>query len=166
MKHWFAVLVLLLLLCGCGASVKGHFPTGRVRLHQYPKLHLMLSTATGTISVNRAVLMSPSGPIGASHVLSGSSQVLIVAQNLSFKLGTLGFQMVDSQGKADAIVLFSIGAVRHDPLAGWIADQAFLVFKDAKSETTLCTFRANSQFVTPTVNRIVENLVDEVGKHY
>ena len=98
--------------------------------------------------------------------MSGSSQALLVAQNLSFELAALGFQMVDSQDKADAVALFSIGTVRYDPLAGWIADQAFLVFKDAESGTTLCTLRADTQFITPTVKRITKNLVRAARKHY
>lgn len=159
-------LLAFLLQCGCGATIKAHFPAGSVSLRQYPKLHLMLVTATGAVSTNKAAMLFSGGVIGAGHVVSGSSQALLVAQNLSFELAALGFQMVDTQDNADAILLFSIGTLRLDPLAGWIADQAFLEFKDRESEITICTFRAKGQFITPTANKIVGNLVAQIRKHY
>ena len=159
MRNLVTCVALLSLLCGCGVSVRG---TGGVSLRQYPKLYFVLSTATGAVSVNSAAGSS----ISVSHAMSGSSQAMLVAQDLSFELAALGFQMVDSQDKADAVALFSIGSVRYDPLVGWIADQAFLVFKDAESGATISAFRADTQFITPTVKGITDSLVRAVRKHY
>ncbi|MCK4629272.1 MAG: hypothetical protein KAT56_09730 [Sedimentisphaerales bacterium] len=182
MKKSLILLLILPFLTGCGTTIRRNIPTSGVSLHKYSKLHLMLATAAGAISVNNADLSTATGnasfhpgvatasgfgsSVGTSHAMSGSSQALLVAQDLSFELSSIGFQMVDSKEDADAVVLFSIGTVRFDPLVGWIADQAFLVFKNPKSGMSLCSFKANTQFITPTVTTIVKSLVREVRHHY
>jgi hypothetical protein len=181
-KKSLILLLFLSLLTGCGATIRKNIPASGVSLRNYSKLHLILATATGAVSVNNTDIDTSTGntsfhqggattsgfgsSIGTSHAMSGSSQALIIAQDLSFELTSVGFQMMDSKEDVDAVALFSIGAVRFDPFAGWIADQAFLVFKDPKSGMLICSFKANAQFITPTVNTIMKSLVREVRRHY
>jgi len=182
MKKTIAVLFLLPLLCGCGTTVRVNLPMGGQALRQYPKIYLMMATASGAVSVNSADLGSatatasihPGGvnasvigsSIGASHAMSGEAQARLVAQDLAFELASLGFELVDKKEQADAIALFSIGTVRYDPITGWIADQAFLVFKDAKTGSTISSFKAEPRFITPTTKSIVRNIMRAVARQY
>ncbi|HCO94686.1 MAG TPA: hypothetical protein DIU00_12175 [Phycisphaerales bacterium] len=98
--------------------------------------------------------------------MSGQDQVIMAAQDIAFSLRQIGFDTVDRTQDADMVVLFSIGTVRYDPLAGWIADRAFIEFKDTKTGSVVCSIKANVQFITPTINTLVKKLVSEVKRYY
>jgi hypothetical protein len=143
----------------------------------------MLQTATGAVSVQSAsfgaglgiakeinpstvLVPSVSSSVGASHAMSGGDQSLLIAQGLAFDLESLGFEIVNESTEAEILALFSIGTVRFDPITGWIADQAFLTLKEAKTGNTLCSFRADVRFITPTVKTLVRQLVQAVERNY
>jgi len=126
--------------------------------------------ASGSTSVTG----TPSGISGAgvgsslsvTHAMSGNDQVIMAAQDIAFALNEMGFDTVEKAEDADMVALFSIGTVRYDPLAGWIADRAFLQFKDQRSGSTVLSIKADGQIITPTVGTIVENLIAEVRRYY
>ena len=89
----------------------------------------------------------------------------MAAQDIAFALRDQGFETVDDPEQADMIALFSIGTVRYDPLAGWIADRAFLQFKESKTGSMIVSIKADAQVVTPTVSTLVDNLISEVEKY-
>ena len=167
-----------IVLAGCGATIKSYTLSGRSSLRPPSKVCVILSTVSGAISVETANVGSAFGSatvqpntvlggavtsgIDAEHVMSGSSQALLAAQDVAFELGAMGFAVVPKKEQADIIALFSIGAVRFDPIAGWIADQAFLEFRDAHTDQIIASYRANSRFVTPTVKAIMKSLMKQV----
>ena len=183
MKKILILMLLMSFLTGCGAAIRCNIKAQGIQLRQYNKMYLVLQTVSGAISVQSTnlgagfgvattinpstdVLSTVGSSIGTSHAMSGRDQAILVAQSLAFELNSLGFQMVDSAADADIVALFSIGSVRNDPIVGWIADQAFITFKNAKTNETICTFRADCRFITPTTRTIVKNLVNEIEKYY
>lgn len=152
------MVLLLLALSGCTAAVQQAGPNPDIRLREYPNLHLVFGASSGSVSVNSV----SDGNVSAAHLSSGEQHAVQALESLQFELIALGFNIVPDPARADAIANFSIGGVRYDPIAGWIADQAVLTFKDPRSGGVLAAFRAKSQFVTPTVENIVGNLTKAV----
>jgi len=86
--------------------------------------------------------------------------------NVAFAFRSLGIRVVDNPADADLIAALSIGTVRFDPVGGWIADRGILQFQEAKTGTMVAVVRANKQAITPTVNRIVSNMISEIEELY
>ena len=156
------LILAAMLLCSCGSSVQHVKARPDVRLRDYNKLIAYLTSASGSVSASTATL----GKIGSAQISSGASQGVRALESLQFELMAIGFNFVSSENEANAIVEFTIGDIRYDPLAGWIADQALVKFKNAKTGEVLAFFRANSQFITPTVDNIVGNLADAIRDSY
>ena len=78
----------------------------------------------------------------------------------------IGFNIISDTTKIDAIVDFSIGQIRFDPIAGWIADQGNVKFTDYKTGEILAIVRAEVKFVTPTVKNIIANLSKSIQSIY
>lgn len=98
--------------------------------------------------------------------MPASEQARLALESLRFELMGIGFNFVTEESRADALVDFYIGTIRHDPIAGWIADQAFVKFKDRRTGEVLAFFRANTRFITPTTNNIISKLAKSVRKSY
>lgn len=164
MKQTTLVLlcVTALVFCSCGSSVQQVKARPDIRLRDYKNIIAYLTNASGGISASTANL----GQISSTQVNSGANQGIRALESLRFDLMAIGFKFVSSERDASAIVEFTIGDIRYDPLGGWIADQGLVKFRDAKSGETIAMFRANSQFVTPTVDNIVENLAEAVRSSY
>ncbi|OGR85739.1 MAG: hypothetical protein A2901_01105 [Elusimicrobia bacterium RIFCSPLOWO2_01_FULL_54_10] len=177
----YICILLLISLTGCGATIHSQLVKKDARMGDCKKVHLMIATAGGGISVTSAGMGSgtasanatptgvSAGAIGlglsASHVMSGNDQINMAVQDIAFALRDMGFDTIEKTGEADAIALFSIGTVRYDPLTGWIADRAFLDFKDNKTGSMILSIKANTRFVTPTVGSLVRNIVSELKKY-
>ena len=157
----FTLMLILILLSGCGSA-------SRITTSQNPttingkKINLQLITLSGTISITTGVMSSNSNIITYDIASSGEKQAFIAAQNLAFELRTLGFNLTNSQEDSEVVAKFSIGTIRYDLIAGWIADQAFLEFYDSSGQHIL-SISAKARFITPTVNNIVKNLVKELS---
>jgi hypothetical protein len=170
-----------IFLLSCGASIKSIKPN-EVRLRDFKKVYLLVETSSGAISLSEAFLDGFSGSvtfeperatfggtksgIELTHALPGQEQVLLAAKDLSFRLIEMGFTMTETQEDADAVAILSIGTVRYDPITGWIADRAYLEFKNAQNGQLLCSFKADTRFITPTVNTILKKLMKGVKKLY
>jgi hypothetical protein len=175
-------VLALMTLAGCGATVHSTLVKRDAHLGDFKKIHLSIATAGGAVSVTGAgmgsgsasVTGTPSGISGTgvgsslsvTHAMSGNDQVIMAAQDIAFALDEMGFDTVEKVEDADMVALFSIGTVRYDPLAGWIADRAFLQFKDQRSGKTVLSIKADGQLITPTVGTIVQNLIAEVRRYY
>ena len=171
----------LVIFTGCGATIHSQLVKKDGRLRDYKKVHLIIETAGGGISVtdagmgtvfatanatpHAAKVSGVGSAISVSHTMSGNDQIIMAAQDVAFALRDMGFDTVDKTDEADIIALFSIGTVRYDPLAGWIADRAFLQFKECKTGSVIVSIKADSQFITPTVGTLVGNIVSEVRKY-
>lgn len=180
MQSTFLIL-LCCLLSGCGASIKTIKPTA-IHLSDYNNAILLLETQSGAISLSQASLSGLTGAgkinnssavvggvesnMSLTHAMPAQEQVILAAKTLSFELTSIGFNMVDTLENANMIILFSIGTVRFDPVAGWIADQAFLQFKEKNSGRLLCSLKAETRFITPTVKTIINRLVGQAKKIY
>jgi len=173
--------LLLLTLTGCGATIHSQLVKKDARLGDYKKVYLMIATAGGGISVTGASMgggfttanATPSGAsasgvgsaLSVSHAMTGNDQIIMAAEDIAFALRDMGFETVDKAEQADLIALFSIGTVRYDPLAGWIADRAFLQFKDSKSGAMIVSIKADGQLITPTVKTLVDKMISEVKEY-
>ena len=160
MRVWFyGVLITVLAVAGCGSTIRSFsLPdfSSRVRAE---RVIVRLITGAGAIST---VTQSASA-IRSAQVSSGEGQAIIAAQTLAFELLNLGFRTTDLIEEADIYVDFSIGTVRLDPLAGWIADQAILTFREPDTGTVLASYQATSRSITATVNNLVSNLVERLA---
>ena len=158
----FAFTTLFFLL-GCGSASKitsSQSPSNLIG----KKIHLQILTSSGATSVSIGAMSLSSSVIAGGHSMSVDWQAEIAAQNLAFELRSLGLNLTNSPEDSDVIANFSIGTIRYDPITGWIADQAFLEFNDITGNHIL-TVRAKARFVTPTVDNIVKNLVNELSRN-
>lgn len=159
-KMSFAISVII--LNSCSASIKQTTLTPNLRLRNYNNIVVNLVSSSGSISYSTVTF----GQIDSGQLMEGEKQGVLALQSLQFELMSIGFNFVSNENQADAIVDFSIGAIRYDPLAGWIADQAFVKFKDRKTGQILAFYRAKSQMITPTVNNIISNLCNAIRRNY
>jgi len=175
-------LFISLVSLGCGATVNSELTKKDVRLATFKKLYFMIDTAGSAVSVSEATTgtviakgnQSPSGvsvigmgtSLSTARAMSGNEQAVMAAQDMMFGLRKMGFETVDRVDDADAIALFSIATVRYDSLAGWIADKAFLQFKERTTGANICSIKADGQVVTPTIATLIDSLVSEVKRYY
>lgn len=157
----YTLASLLIIISGCGSATK-------ITTSQSPgiingkKIHLQLLTSSGVFSISQGDMSSRSSAITSDSDNREEKHALLVAHNLAFELRLLGLNLTNSPEDSEVIANFSIGTIRYDPLAGWIADQAFLEFQDSSGQHIL-TVRAKAKLVTPTVENIVKNLVKELS---
>ena len=156
------LIILVISLISCTASVQRTILSPNLRLRNYNNIIINLVTSSGSLSISTTTL----GKIDSGHLMEGEKQGLLALESLQFEMMSIGFNFVSEENQADAIVDFSIGSIRYDPLAGWIADQAFVKFKDRKTGQVIAFYRAQSQVVTPTVNNIISNLSSEIKRDY
>ncbi len=97
--------------------------------------------------------------------MKGEGQAAQALNSLQFEMAALGFQLVGTLGEAQLVGEFSVGQIRFDPLAGWVADQAMLVLKEPAGNT-VALFRAKSSGITPTVNNLVSQIAKAVRQTY
>ena len=156
------IFVSTIILLSCTASVQRTKLFPSLKLRSYNNIIINLLNASGDISANTVNI----GRINSAQMMDGEKQAVLALESMQFELMAIGFKFVLEENKADAIVEFSIGSIRYDPLADWIADQAFVKFKDVKTGQILAFYRAKVQFVTPTVNNIIKKLASEIRKDY
>lgn len=173
--------IVSLFILGCGSSVQTFRQPDAKRLSQYGGILLAIETTSGSITTSGGQLSnsttniqstnssvnanSNTSSISASHVMSGEKQAFLAGQDVAFRMSSIGLNMVENENQADVIAAFSIGTVRYDPLAGWIADQAFLKFKDKATGKIILTSKASAEFITPTVENLVENLIEQINEN-
>jgi len=150
------------MLNSCTASVQQTLLTPNLRLRNYNNIVVNLASSSGSISLTTATL----GKVASGQLMKGEKQAILALESLQFELMSIGFNFVPEEGQADALVDFYIGSIRYDPIAGWIADQAFVKFKDRKTGQVLAFYRAKIQFITPTVNNIISNLSKAIRRNY
>ena len=149
------------LIAGCAASVQSVQTDPAVKLRDYRRLALVLTEVTSSTSVQGA---SAAGIVGG-HLMEGEGQSAQALNSLKFELTAIGFQVVGNASEAQLVGEFSIGQIRYDPLAGWIADQAILILKDSAGNT-VAMFRGKHSGVTPTVNSLVSQIAKAVKKSF
>jgi hypothetical protein len=169
----FILFVFCLFISGCMEF------TGNVDFFTSPQfesrrestqLRLILKTATGASSVvskSSAAVGSLFGTVTAKSgstqdTLNGEAQSLFAAQNLAFELGRMGFVLSEAED-SELSAYFSIGQVRFDRTNGWIADQAFLEFKD-KDGILLSSYRMSSDGFVNKVNDLVRSIAKAVAE--
>lgn len=156
-----AAAILTIALAGCAAKVQSVQSDPSVKLRQYQSVAIVLTDATGGTSVSGAV----SGGIASGHLLEGEGQAAQALNSLKFEMAALGFRLVADPAEAQLVGEFSIGQIRYDALAGWIADQAMLVLKDPAGNA-VALFRAKAGAITPTVNNLVSKIAKAVKESY
>lgn len=158
-----SVLFVALLASGCGASVHGAYSGGgaNAALMDSATVFVSLVSATGARSVDTAILGSG---VSSTSEKSGSAQTRLALERVEHELLSMGFEVVSDPAEARLRAEFSIGAVRYDPLTGWIADEARLVFRDSASGRVIASYYAETRWITPTVKTLVKRLMGEVRK--
>ncbi len=158
-----ATACISILLQGCGARVTTYVPNPEMRLsHRYKKIAIIANGAN-VKSITTSNLFA--GQLSQTQVMDGGSQVQMAAESIGFECEKLGFHVVSIYDRPDLLLEFSIGSIRYDPLAGWIADQAIVRLRDAKSKQIVAQFQAKGWFITPTVENIISKLVSEIKKN-
>jgi len=167
------MMVSVLFLSGCGST--GHYVITEkgVKLRDYRNVFMgefrgvggqsssgvQMSSAAGqiTASDSSAVGSAMGSAISSRQVLSGDRQALIALDNLEFELTKIGFNVVSDPQHADAIVEFSIGAIRYE---------GYIKITDVRTGNALGYFSAKPIFITPTVDNIIKNLSNQIRKSY
>ena len=147
-------VALVLLVSGvtlaCGSAVRSFRVPDFNDRASGARVHVRLKTGAGAISVQGTSVAG----IGAAQITSGREQAIIAAQRVAFELLRMGFMVTASPSGAIMYANLTIGTVRYDALAGWIADEAILDFVDANTSDILASYRASGRFITPTVNNL------------
>src|SRR3990167_3178580 len=110
------IVMSLILLGGCAASVKSQAVRG-VELRKYNKVFVTtLTTGSGSQTVTKAGLGAGgvvgsallAGGLAVNHVMTGTDQVIMAGQDVEYALRDIGFETVSSAEQADAVAVFSI----------------------------------------------------------
>lgn len=101
--------------------------------------------------------------LASASSYDGSSVLPQITQDFRMRLEIEGFYFVSDSRDAEVLLVFSIGAVRYDPLAGWIADQASLVVVDPLTKERLEVHQAKSAGVTATTSKLIRKLARAAG---
>jgi S1-C subfamily serine protease len=152
----------IVLACGvmvaCGSAVQSFRVPDFNDRFSGTRVHVRLKTGTGAISVQGTSVAG----IRATQIMPGGEQAVVAAQRIAFELLSMGFTVTASPSDAAMYADFTIATVRYDALTGWIADEALLEFVDTNTGDLLASYRASGRFITPTVNNLVSNLIDDV----
>ena len=156
--------LLFCALSGC-ATTKSHI---RVQ-EQYrsgcahPSAYLVDGGSSGMRGTTAVAGSNANFGLASATSFDGSSVLPQIAQDFRMMLEIEGFRFVGDPKDAEVLLEFSIGAVRYDPLAGWIADQASLVVLDRKTEERLEVYQAKSSGITATTNKLIRKLARAAG---
>jgi hypothetical protein len=178
------VLALSLVSLACGASVRSTLPAEpAAALTGTRRVFVALGTAGAGISseivgmgsaasAGSAEVTSPgsaaaagstiSSGVSSTSVKSGAPHAELALQRLQHELIGMGFVLVDDPAQADLIAEFSIATIRYDPLVGWIADEANLVFRESGTRQIVASFHADTRWITPRVGTLVDRLAEAV----
>jgi hypothetical protein len=159
-----AIVLIAFSLTSC-ASSKG-FISQDINLKDYKNIYVDLGNTGGSQSIGGGALFGSNSIAGVAHNYDGDKQANLAKEKFVFLLREIGFNVVNNPGNSDAIAHLSIGQIRYDPLAGWIADQASLQVEDTKSRETIAQYIADGRLVTPTVNKIIKKLSKKVKKDF
>ncbi len=158
------VMLTLVLLASCSPSVQQ--TRSREPLRNYETLVVRdISSNQGT-SGSGGYLGSTGSGVLSANVLSAADAAQQAALSFAFELEFMGFKITNDLKQADAVVEFSIGTVRYDALAGWIADQAVARFVSAQSGEPIAAYRARTRLVTPTTSNLVGDLAEAIQESY
>jgi hypothetical protein len=144
-------------LVGC-ASVRTTPPKLNVQLSQFRRVHLELIDQSQSLPM----------PWNWPNLLwttndSRQRQVAAAANRLAASLAAQGFELVDRGNNPAAVASLEIDSVRFDPLAGWIADRASLSFRALPAGTEVARYEASGTLLTPTLDRLIDRIVDGVA---
>jgi hypothetical protein len=102
--------------------------------------------------------------INMTSFVDVQQQAIQALEMMQFELLSIGLNIVDKDNNADAKFEFSIGNIRFDPLVGYIADRAIIRILD-KNNQIIAIFKAETEFITPSINNLIETLGEEIKKH-
>jgi hypothetical protein len=165
MKKRMDLVVLMgisLVMVSCGVSAKRNIYEPNTKLRDYNIVAVEMVSESGSISIS-------SGSIGSlrnDQILEGNEQEKMALQLLQIELMNIGFEVVSDTAKAKAIIEFSIGSIRYDALAGWIADQAIAIFKEKSDGKIIGAFTAKGRMITATINSLISNIGEGIRKSY
>ncbi len=71
-----------------------------------------------------------------------------------------GFKFVESKDESTVIANLRINSVRYDPVGGWITDDAAIAYVHTDSSEKLGTVIADEVWVTPTLEWVINALVE------
>jgi hypothetical protein len=162
----FAVVACLVFV-GCASNVQFQSSRPHPALAGIKTLHLRLDVVSGGSSTSQIEVdksgHSSSTKAADQTVMDGKEHAELVAKDMTFELGLVGLTVADDKSDADANAAFSIGAVRF--LGGqWVADQAFLELKDAKTDQPICSIRADAGDSPMPVKDIVRLIARRLAK--
>ncbi len=152
----------LVATLGCGASVQSVVPSPETRLRDYAPMFVALLTASGGLALSGGQL----GALVGGTLSDGEREAVRALESFKFELMAGGVTVIADSTKAGSIVEFSIGSIRYDPLAGWIADQALAKVRRVGTGEVIAFYRANAQAITPTVNKLVGSLAQAMLANY
>lgn len=162
-------------ITGCSSSIQSRAINKELQLKDYKTVYIGLFTAGSAISQSGVGSLSTyengsnifASSVQSGQTMIGNEQVIMALQDIGYAMRGMGFEtFVESKADSvDLIALFSIGTVRYDPLAGWIADRALLRIIERKTEKTLVEIKAETQFITPTVKNLVKSIIKELKKY-
>lgn len=154
--------ICFLLICGvlgC-ATTKSHVRVAEQYRSgcSHPAAYLVDGGSSGMRGATAVAGANANFGMASSSSYDGSSVLPQITQDFRMRLEMEGFFFVGNPRDAEVLLLFSIGAVRYDPLAGWVADQANLVVVDPQTEERIEVHQAKSAGITATTNKLIRKL--------
>lgn len=156
-----AMLMLGLVVQGGGCAPKQpSVQPPRGALRGVDPIVLALPNARGGLS-----LVGVSG-MGTAGNRPGSDVELVrrAAEVGRFELQKIGFTVITDSTAAKAVAELTMGSVRFDPAAGWVASDAILRFRRVGSNEEIARFQARNEYVTPDVAPLITSLAKAVEK--
>jgi hypothetical protein len=151
-----ALLFMLSMCAGCGAHIE--LQRGAVPVDE-------------TLDTSRFYLMFEDGSTSKPDNLDGylnlmwtsdAKRVAVVADHLQYlktELKAHGFTFVETAEDSTVLANLKIKSVRYDPVAGWITDDARIVYSPTSGGADFGIVVADEIWFTPTVKMVFEALV-------
>ena len=163
MKYLRAFFLILASHVGC-ATTKSHIRVPDARSGCLPPSAYLIDAGSSGMRGSTSVASANSNfGLAASSSYDGSSILPQLQQELQMALEVQGFRFERDPEQAEVLLAFSIGAVRYDPIAGWIADQASLVISDRETGERLEMYQVKSAGVTATTTKLIRKLSRAAG---
>ena len=150
-------LLLTLSMCaGCGANIE--LQRGDVPLNE------TLDTTRFYLEFHDGSTSKPDNLDGYLNSMwtNDAKREAVVAEHLQYlktELATHGFTFVTTAQESTVLANLKIKSVRFDPVAGWITDDARIVYSPTAGGADLGIVVADEIWFTPTVKMVFDALV-------
>ena len=155
-------LAILTLALSCSSSSRLHERKPDFHLKKYNPISLNVKFDSGWIYPSFVKDM-------AGHGRYRFSEIGEVKESLELffeRLLAMGFDFVEDEKTAEAILELNLDSFRNHSQMGLIVDQAIVTFREPKSDKILASFRSNEKAKAEPLNKVFEALLESIKANY